>query len=143
MAINDLLRSGCIRREAVSAAEVRQALKLAERDLRVARKLMGEEFDWGFTVAYNAVLQAARAFMFAQGYRPASVEGHKNTFAFLAAALGPQHADLVSYFDRMRNKRNQAVYGMAGRIAETEARNLLAKATEFVKLVRHLVKEAS
>jgi uncharacterized protein (UPF0332 family) len=143
MAIDDLLRSGRIRRETVSAAEVRQALKLAERDLRVARKLMDEDFDWGFTVAYNAVLQAARALMFAQGYRAASLEGHKNTFAFLAAALGPQQADLVSYFDRMRNKRNQAVYGMAGRIAETEARNLLAKATEFVKLVRRLVKEAS
>ncbi len=32
---------------------------------------------------------------------------------------------------------------MAGRIVETEARNLLAKATVFVKLVRRLVKEAS
>ena len=143
MAIDDLARSGRIRRETISPAEVREALKLADRDLRVARKLMGEELDWGFTVAYNAVLQAARAFMFAKGYRPASAEGHKNTFAFLAAALGPKQADLVSYFDRMRNKRNQAVYGMAGHIAETEARNLLAKATEFVKLVRRLVKAVS
>jgi uncharacterized protein (UPF0332 family) len=143
MAIDALLRSGRIRRETISPAEVREALKLADRDLRVARKLMGEELDWGFTVAYNAVLQAGRAFMFAKGYRPASTEGHKNTFAFLAAALGPEHADLMSYFDRMRNKRNQAVYGMAGRIAETEARSLLAKATEFVKLVRRLVKKAS
>ena len=79
--------------------------------------------------------------MFAKGYRPSSAEGHKNTFAFLAAMLGSEHADLVSYFDRMRNKRNQAVYGMAGHIAETEARNLLTKATDFVRLVRRLVKE--
>jgi len=143
VAIDDLLRSGRIRRETISPAEVREALTLADRDLRVARKLMGEELDWGFTVAYNAVLQAARAFMFARGYRPAGAEGHKNTFAFLAATLGPEQADLVSYFDRVRNKRNQAVYGMAGRIAETEARNLLAKATEFGKLVRRLVKAVS
>ena len=68
MAINALLRSGRIRRETISPAEVREALKLADRDLRVARKLMGEELDWGFTVAYNAVLQAGRAFMFAKGY---------------------------------------------------------------------------
>ena len=141
MAIDALLRSGRIRRESVSPAEVRETLKLAERDLRVARKLMGGELDWGFTVAYNAVLQAGRALMFAKGYRPASVEGHKITFAFLAAALGPEHTDLMTYFDRMRNKRNQAVYGMAGRIADTEARNLLTKATGFVRLVRRLVKE--
>ncbi len=143
MAIDDLVRSGRIRREQISPAEVREALKLADRDLRVARKLMGEELDWGFTIAYNAVLQAARAFMFAQGYRPATAESHKNTFAFLAATLGPEHADLVSYFDRMRNKRNQTVYGMAGRIAETEARNLLSRSAEFVKLVRRLLKGAS
>ena len=142
MAIDDLLRSGRIRRERISPAEVREALALADRDLRVARKLIGEDLDWGFTVAYSAVLQAARAFMFAKGYRPATAEGHKNTFAFLAAALGPEQEDLVGYFDRMRNKRNQAVYGMAGRIAETEARNLLAKATEFVRLVTRLVKHA-
>ena len=142
MAIDDLLRSGRIRRERISPAEVREALTLADRDLRVARKLIGEDLDWGFTVAYSAVLQAGRAFMFAKGYRPATAEGHKNTFAFLAAALGPEQEDLVSYFDRMRNKRNQAVYGMAGRIAETEARNLLAKATEFVRLVTRLVKPA-
>jgi len=141
MSIDDLLRSGRIRREAVSRAEIHEALKLADRDLRVARKLMADETDWGFTVAYNAVLQAARAFMFAKGYRPASAEGHKNTFAFLAAALGPEHADLVSYFERMRNKRNQAVYGMAGRIADTEARNLLRKAADFLRLVKRLVKD--
>jgi uncharacterized protein (UPF0332 family) len=87
MAIDDLLRAGRIRRETVSTAEIRQALRLADRDLRVARMLMAEEPDWGFAVAYNAVLQAARAFMFARGYRPASAEGHKNTFAFLAVAL--------------------------------------------------------
>jgi hypothetical protein len=36
----------------------------------------------------------------------------------------------------MRNKRNQAIYDVAGLISETEARNLFAKATEFVKLIR-------
>jgi uncharacterized protein (UPF0332 family) len=143
MTIDALLRSGRIRRESVSPAEIREALKLADRDLRVARKIMAEDSDWGFTVAYNAVLQAGRAFMFAQGYRPATAEGHKNTFAFLAAALGPEQADLVGYFDRMRNKRNQAVYGMAGRVAETEARSLLTKATEFVRQIKRLVKTES
>ena len=80
--------------------------------------------------------------MFAQGFRPASAEGHKNTFAFLRVALGKEQGDLVTYFDRMRNKRNQAIYGMAGLIAETEARDLLSKASQFVRLVRTLLKRA-
>jgi uncharacterized protein (UPF0332 family) len=43
---------------------------------------------------------------------------------------------LLTYFDRMRNKRNQAIYDVAGLITETEARNLFKRATEFVALIR-------
>ena len=51
---------------------------------------MAEDWDWGFSIAYNAVLQAARAYMYSQGFRPASEQGHKNTFAFLRGELGEQ-----------------------------------------------------
>lgn len=74
--------------------------------------------------------------MFSQGYRPASAQGHKNTFAFMALAVGKDYEDLITYFDRMRKKRNQAVYDIAGLITETEARQLFKKATEFVALIQ-------
>lgn len=107
----------------------------AERDLRTARKVLADDWDWGFAIAYDAALQAGRALMLARGYRPASEEGHKNTFAFLEAALGKEHEEIVTYFDRMRGKRHQTIYDVAGRITETEARNLLARAEEFVRFV--------
>lgn len=136
MKYDDLLQSGRIRKQKVSKAEIRQALERAERDLKAARMIVAADWDWGFAVAYNAVLQASRAYMFALSYRPASTEGHKNTFAFMRLAMGKDYEELISYFDRMRNKRNQAIYDVAGLITETEARNLFAKATEFVKLIR-------
>ena len=139
----ELLRTGRIRRETVTPAEIREAMKLAARDLRLARKILLEDADWGFAVAYNAVLQAGRAFMFAEGYRPASAEGHKNTFAFLLGALGPAHEEMVTYFDRMRTKRNVAIYGMAGRVADSEARTLLAHAERFVRLIRERIRDSS
>ena len=77
-------------------------MALAQRDLRTARKVIGEDRDWGFAIAYNAVLQASRAYMFSQGYRPASTEGHRNTLAFMRIALGKKQERLVGYFDRMR-----------------------------------------
>ena len=46
------------------------------------------------------------------------------------------YTDLITYFDRMRNKRNQAIYDVAGMITETEARNLFTQAKEFVQLIR-------
>ena len=70
------------------------------------------------------------------GFRPASEQGHKNTFAFVREALGDELASLVGYFDRMRTKRNQAIYDVAGLITETEARAIFAKAVEFVDLVK-------
>jgi len=141
MTYDDLLKSGRIRREKISRAEVESALKRAERDLKTARKILAEDWDWGFAVAYNAILQASRAYMFAQGYRPASVEGHKNTFAFMRAAMGKEHDELITYFDRMRNKRNQAIYDVAGLISETEAQSLFSKATDFVRLVRNVLEK--
>ena len=134
---DDLLRGGRIHREKVSRAEIIRALDRAERDLKTAKKIMAEDWDWGFAVTYNAVLQASRAYMFSQGYRPASAQGHKNTFSFMILAMGKDHEDLMTYFDRMRNKRNQAIYDIAGLITESEARDLFRRATEFVSFIRN------
>ena len=137
MIYDELLRSGRIRDEKVSRLSVRQALERAGRDLQVAARLIAEDLDWAFAISYNAVLQASRAYMFAQGYRPASAEGHKNTFAFMRIALGKEHEELITYFDRMRVKRNQATYNVAGLITETEAQNLLEKARDFVAWIHN------
>ena len=136
MKYDQLLGSRRIRREQISPDEVDHALQRAARDLKTARKIMAEDWDWGFAVAYNAVLQASRAYMFSRGYRPAGAEGHKNTFAFMRLAMGKGYQEMIAYFDRMRGKRNRAIYDVAGLISETEARNLLEKAEEFVKLIR-------
>jgi uncharacterized protein (UPF0332 family) len=132
----DLLRNGRIRKVVVSETEIQRVLERAAKDLKTAQKIMAEDWDWGFAVTYNAVLQASRAYMFSQGYRPAAAQGHKNTFAFMTLAMGEEYRDLITYFDRMRNKRNQAIYDVAGLITETEARQLFHRATEFAALIR-------
>jgi uncharacterized protein (UPF0332 family) len=136
MRFDELLRSGKIKRQRISRDEVLRAMERTERDLRTARKIMASDWDWGFAVACNAVLQASRACMFALGYRPASTEGHKNVFAFMSAGLGKEYEELIAYFDRMRGKRNQAIYDVAGLISETEAKALFEKATWFVSLIK-------
>lgn len=97
---------------------------------------MPEDWDWGFSIAYNAVLQASRAYMYSRGFRPTTSHGHKNTFAFMRAALGDELSTVIGYFDRMRVKRNQAMYDVAGLITENEAKAILAHATQFVEEIR-------
>lgn len=142
MKYDELLASGKIRKQRISKTEIKRAIERAERDLKTARVVMAGDWDWGFAIAYNAILQASRAYMFAKGYRPASHEGHKNTFAFMRLAMGKQYEDLVMYFDRVRNKRNQAMYDVAGMISETEAKNLFKMASDFVVLVKAKLKES-
>jgi hypothetical protein len=44
----ELLRTRRIRREKVSAAEINRALERAERDLKTAKMVMAQDWDWGF-----------------------------------------------------------------------------------------------
>jgi uncharacterized protein (UPF0332 family) len=134
--IDDLLRKRKIYRHRASREEIERTLQLADRDLRMARFIMAEDWDWAFSIAYNAVLQSARAYMYSRGFRPAAEQGHKNTFAFMRAALGSDFASLIGYFDRMRTKRNQAIYDVAGLITEKEARSILKNAAGFVETVK-------
>ena len=136
MTIDDLLAERRIYRESVSKEDVTAALGRAKRDLDTAEKMLDVDYDWAFSISYNAVLQASRAVMFAQGYRPASHESHKNTFAFMLATVEETKKPLIGFFDRMRVKRHQAIYEAAGTVTETEARTLFAKAKEYVAWVR-------
>lgn len=77
MTYDELLKARRIHQEKVSVEEVEHAIRRAERDLKSARVMMAEDRDWGFAIAYDAVLQASRAFMFAQGFRTASNESDK------------------------------------------------------------------
>ncbi len=136
MQIDDLLRKRKIHPHRASREEIERLLQLADRDIRMARFTIAEDWDWAFSIAYNAVLQSARAYMYSRGFRPAAEQGHKNTFAFMRAALGNELASTIGYFDRMRKKRNQAIYDVAGLITEKEARSILENAVGFVEIVK-------
>ena len=118
MRFDDLLQRRKIHRHRASTDEIARLIQLADRDLKMARHTMPEDWDWGFSIAYNAVLQSARAYMYSRGFRPTASQGHKNTFAFMRVALGDEFSTIIGYFDRMRAKRNQAIYDVAGLITE-------------------------
>ena len=74
--------------------------------------------------------------MFFHGFRPASHEGHKNTFAYLRAIVEEDRKALIEYFDRMRVKRHQAVYEAPGHVTRTEAETLIEHSRNFIDWVK-------
>jgi uncharacterized protein (UPF0332 family) len=135
MSIERLVQAGSIHPFRATSDEVDKALQVARRDLALAENILSESLDWSYSIAYNAVLQACRAYMFHLGYRPASSAAHKATFEFMQIAVDQPLKRAVSYFDRVRKKRHRIIYNEVGLVTEKEARELLKKARGFISYI--------
>lgn len=143
MTLNDLQKQGLIRPFKVSLTQIQDRLQLAKRDIATARKLLGSDSDWAFSIAYNAVLQAARALMFFKGFRPATGEGqHVAAVRFAEAVLGKEMGDEIFIFDKMRSKRHRVIYDVSGSVSSQEAKSAFEFAVTFVEKVEQFLKKA-
>jgi uncharacterized protein (UPF0332 family) len=109
------------------------------RDLSTAEAILSEDPDWSYNIAYNAVLQSSRAFMFSKGFRPRGEGQHATAVRFIRETLGQEFNDLVEIFDQMRRKRNRIVYEMTSLVGNKEAKEILAIARRFVSLMSDLI----
>jgi uncharacterized protein (UPF0332 family) len=112
---------------------------VASRDLATAARLLPEDRDWAFNIAYNAALQAARAWMLHTGYRARGPDQHRTTVRFCELTLGSEHQPQLALLDQIRRKRNRLVYEMAGLVSQQEARQALDFANAFVEEIRGLI----
>jgi uncharacterized protein (UPF0332 family) len=113
-------------------------LALPERDLETAKhNLDAGDYDWALSIAYNAVLQAARAMMFHLGYRPQGGEQHKTVFEFLRASGFDR--EMTNYFDSIRKTRHLAIYDVADTVSESMASEAITEAKDFVLKIRTFV----
>ena len=82
------------------------------------------------------MLKASLGLMLSFGVRPRSLPGHHVTIIeFAGERLGKQFKHLIFMFDRMRRKRNQAIYEVSGFISATEARKALSSADEYINAI--------
>ncbi len=132
MSIDRLLEQGKIHRFKATQDEIKKSLEIAERDLSVAEKIFQDDLDWCFSIGYNAIFQACRAYMFSLGYRPTSTEAHKAVFEFMEATIEQPYKDMITYFDRARRKRHRTIYNEVGLVSKEEAKQLLQMAKDFI-----------
>jgi uncharacterized protein (UPF0332 family) len=138
MAYESLLKRGLIKPFDAAPSQISDRIALARRDIDTASGLSNS--DWAYNIAYNAMLQAARALMFAEGYRPAGGEGqHKAVVQFAELALGRAFEEETRFFDKMRVKRNRAVYDTPGIVSEVEARQAIEFAAKFISVIEETI----
>jgi hypothetical protein len=139
MTWQQLLRNRRIQRHKTSKQELDGLRAVAERDLEDA-SLAGLSEDRRFATAYNCVLQLATMVVACAGYRVTARQGHhENTFVALELAMGASVANLASYFNTCRRKRNMVDYSLANVVTQTELDELLEKTVEFQATVERWI----
>lgn len=135
MTWTQLLAKKEVQKHRTSKNELDNMRALIARDLADAA-VDGLSADRSFATAYNAALQAAHMAIACAGYRVTGKTGHhKISFESIRLALGRGADKYADYFETCRRKRNTIDYTHSHVATETEAKEILAKATEFYELV--------
>jgi len=137
MNIDNLEREGFIKKLPVDKRKIEDALNLAKRDIKTAKSMLQQDRDWAFSIAYNAMLQTLRAFMFSKGYRPSGSNQHISVVRFAELFL---EEETVITFDRMRRKRHTTIYDTAGTISERDAEHAVETAETLLNKIQAIIK---
>jgi uncharacterized protein (UPF0332 family) len=140
MSIDTMVQEGRIHPFKATREEISKVMGIAKSDLFDAERIKGTSLDWTYSIAYSAVLQACRAYMFHMGYRPASSEAHKATFEFMQLTVEERLKPTIDYFDRARKKRHHITYEARGLVSEKETEQLIKKAKEFLAYIEAKLK---
>lgn len=142
MTWNALLASGDVQNHQTSKSELNAMRALIARDLADAA-LTGLSADRQFATAYNAALQASSMAVACAGYRVTSKTGHHRVaFASIRLTLGTSAGGYADYFETCRRKRNVIDYKRSAVATETEATEILQKATAFYGEVEKWIRSA-
>ncbi len=121
----------------VDWAQIGRFLASADKKLASAHKILAFDEEACLQQAYEAMLKASLGFMFSHGFRARSQPGHHIAIIeFVRARIDKKHVGLLTGFDRLRRKRNMALYDNAGFVSHHDAEQALESARDFIGVIR-------
>jgi uncharacterized protein (UPF0332 family) len=126
-----------IKQHTVDWAQIDRFVASAEKKLTSAHKILAFDEEACLQQAYEAMLKASLGFMFSHGFRARSQPGrHIAIIDFVRTRIDKKHAGLISVFDRLRRKRNLALYDDRGFVSQRDAEQALQAASDYLAVVR-------
>ena len=117
--------------------QIERFLRSAEKKLVSAHKILEFDEEACLQQAYEAMLKASLGFMFSFGFRARSQPGHHIAIIeFVRTRIEKRHAGLITVFDRLRRKRNTALYDDTGFVSHHDAEQALESARQYLKVIR-------
>src|SRR2546425_6918439 len=122
---------------AVDWAQIDRFLASADKKLASAHKILAFDEEACLQQAYEAMLKASLGFMFSYGLRARSQPGHHIAMIeFVRGRVDKKHGGLLTVFDRLRRKRNLALYDDAGFVSHHDAEQALETARNYLGVIR-------
>lgn len=133
-----------LKRQRIDYDQIRRFLASAAKKLAAAKKALEIDEEASYQLAYEAMLKASLGLMLSFGVRPRSLPGHHMTIIeFAGNHLGKEYKNVIAMFDRMRRKRHQAIYDVAGFISKREAQDALEVAEKYLSIIREEIHKRS
>ena len=121
----------------VEWAQIDRFLASAGKKLASAHKILVFDEEACLQQAYEAMLKASLGFMFSHGFRARSQPGHHIAIIeFVRSRIGKKHSGLLTVFDRLRRKRNLALYDDTGFVSHHDAEEALKAAADYLSVIR-------
>jgi len=90
-----------------------------------------------FSKPTKQLLKASLGFMFSHGFRARSQPGHHIAIIdFVRSRIDKKNAGLLIVFDRLRRKRNTALYDDTGFVSRHDAEQALESAVDYLNVIR-------
>lgn len=125
-----------LKSQKVDWEQIERFLQSAEKKLASAHKILAFDEEACLQQAYEAMLKGSLGFMFSHGFRARSQPGHHIAIVeFVRARIDKKHSGLLIVFDRLRRKRNLALYDDTGFVSHRDAEHALESAREFIGVI--------
>ena len=140
--LNEYLDKKLIKREKIGIDQIEKLIHAAESKLKASERTLAIDEACSYEMAYNAMLHAARAFVFIKGFRPTTNFQHRTVVSFTEYFLGEEYKALTAKFDYMRKNRNKFIYEpWKLNISNTDAKNALSSATKFIQIIKKEIRK--
>ena len=121
--------------------QIERFLASAEKKLTSAHRILAFDEEASFN-KHTKQCSRHRLFMFSHGVRARSQPGHHIAIIdFVRLHIDKKYSSLLTMFDRLRRKRNLALYDDTGFVSHRDAEEALKAAGEYLKVIRADVAE--
>lgn len=138
---NQYVDKGLLKKRPPNFTQINRQIERANKDLKTFDLVVKKDPEWASTIAYQAMLRAGRALIFAHGFLPIDGQQHKTVVEVTGGILDKKFELLINQFNKLRKKRNIFFYDSIDKQNFTEAKNAIKTAKELIKAIGKKIKD--